>query len=81
MREHNNPAPPAWKFWWPLSIWKVLLIFLGTSIVGNLAWVGVSMAWGWEFNAGPGGGIGGGAGALIVILLAKKRREGLSKEK
>jgi len=75
----KDQQPPAWKFWWPLSFWKVLLVFLLTNLAGNLIWVGVSTALNLSYSAGIGGGAGGVAGVLIVMSWAARRRKELEK--
>ena len=75
----RSVSVPAWKFWWPLSIWHALLVFFITSVVAHLIWVGVCFAVGWKFSAAFGGGAGGAAGAVIVINWANRRRQDLAK--
>ncbi len=76
MSDPDEQPQHRW-FWWPLPFWKVLLIFLGTNLAGNLLWGGVATALNLSSSFSIGGGIGGASGALIVIYWSRKLRKKL----
>ena len=77
-----EPRQPSWKFYHPLPIWKVLLIFVVAAVVANLLTALISMAFGFNFSPAIGGGVGGFLGATLTLIYARKAKEALeAKEK
>ena len=67
--------PPAWKYWWPLSIWKVVAIFFVTNLVMQLAAAALREGLGLTWMAPNGVAAGAGVvGFFIIWKLAQKAR-------
>jgi hypothetical protein len=67
------------KFWEPLSIWKVLLVFLLANVVMQLIGVLLREGLGIGFVTPPGAAAGGSVAAvLIVSAIANKQRSSAS---
>jgi hypothetical protein len=68
----NSPA----KFWAPMSLWKVLLVFLITNVVMLLIGVALREGLGFAFMTPAGAAAGGGAGAVLIVgALATKHKQ------
>ncbi len=65
----------AWKFWHPLSFWKVVLIFVLTNLAVTVVWVVLREALKLNLPGFAAGGAGGLVAVLIVSNLARKARE------
>jgi hypothetical protein len=64
----------AAKFWGPLSIWKVLLVFLIANVVMQLIGVLLREGLGLGFIT-PAGAAGGGSFAAVLIVAALSRKQ------
>jgi len=71
------PAPvPTWKFWYPLSFWKVVLVFLLMNVALQVICAILREALGLRFlSPAAAGGGAGVASVLIVSNLARKQQE------
>lgn len=67
-------TPPVWKFYDPLPLWQVLLIFFGAQIAAIVLVVTLRMALNMAIPDWVSGGIGGAAAVAVTLVLAKKRR-------
>jgi hypothetical protein len=67
---------PAWKFWHPLSLWGVLLIFLAAQLFAIAVVVALREGLGLPVPQWVAGGAGGLLGVLGVQALARRRRPG-----
>ena len=70
-----SESPPAWKFWHPVSIWMVLLIFFLCNIVCTIIVVALREGLGIPVPMASAGAAGGVTGVLITMNLANKRRQ------
>jgi hypothetical protein len=65
---------PTWKFWQPLSFWKVLLVFTLTNLVSMVIVVVLREGLKLPVPIAVAGGVGGLLAVLIVNNLARKAR-------
>jgi hypothetical protein len=73
MAESSSPT----KFWHPLRLWQVLLVFLGAQLVGVAIVLTLREGLGLAVPGWIGGGIGGALGVIgVQALAARKRRAG-----
>jgi hypothetical protein len=69
------PGKSPAKFWHPLSLWQVLLIFLVAGLVATFSVVALREGLGLRIPDWVAGGLGGGLGvAATGFFAARKRR-------
>ncbi len=68
----TDPAP-TWKFWHPLSFWKVILIFFLAEIVCVFPVLVLREGLGIPVPMWVGFGLAGGLGAVATGFLARRQ--------
>ena len=65
---------PTWKFWHPLSFWKVILVFFIAQLFSTFVLVALREGLGLPVPDWIAGGVGGLLGVLGVQVLAARAR-------
>lgn len=74
MSTPTSDKGPNWKFWHPLSFWRVLLIFAGWVILSFVIVVVLRELFSVPVPIAAAGAAGGLLGVLNVSNLARKQR-------
>lgn len=68
-------SEPTWRFWSPLSIWKVLLVFFLANLAATVIVVALREGLGIPIPIAAAGGGGSVAAVLLVSAMVKKQQQ------
>lgn len=67
--------PPNWKYWWPLSLWKVLAIFFLVNLMMQVVAAGLREGLGLTWISGNAAAASAAVvGFLVIWRLSQKAR-------